>query len=75
MDLASLIGMLGALGMIAGTMISSAGSMGPFIDVPSTLIVIGETFFAVMWTAPLRYFHTSVLWPNVSFHRLRKWTT
>ena len=56
MDLASLIGMLGALGMIAGTMISSAGSMGPFIDVPSTLIVIGGTFFAVMWTAPLPVF-------------------
>ena len=56
MDLASLIGMLGALGMIAGTMISSAGSLGPFIDVPSTLIVIGGTFFAVMWTAPLPVF-------------------
>ena len=56
MDLASLIGMLGALGMIAGTMISSAGSIGPFIDVPSTLIVIGGTFFAVMWTAPLPIF-------------------
>ena len=56
MDLASLIGMLGCLGMIAGTMISSAGSLGPFIDVPSCLIVIGGTFFAVMWTSPLPIF-------------------
>lgn len=56
MDLASIIGMIGALGMIAGTMISSAGSLGPFIDVPSTLVVVGGTFFAVMWTAPLPAF-------------------
>lgn len=56
MDLASLIGMLGALGFIGGSMISSAGSLGPFLDVPSALVVLGGTFFAVMWTTPLPAF-------------------
>ena len=55
MDLASLIGFLGAMGMIAGAMIS-AGGLGMYIDVPSMLIVFGGTFFAVMYTAPLPVF-------------------
>ena len=52
MDLATLIGFLGTLGMIAGAMIS-AGGLGSYIDVPSILIVFGGSFFAVMYTAPL----------------------
>ena len=40
MDLASIIGFLGTLGMIAGAMIS-AGGLGMYIDVPSILIVFG----------------------------------
>ena len=52
MDLASLIGFLGTIGMIAGAMIS-AGGLGMYIDVPSILIVFGGSFFAVMYTAPL----------------------
>ena len=55
MDIASLIGFLGAVGMIAGAMISSGG-IGAFIDTPSLLIVVGGTFFAVMYTAPLPTF-------------------
>ena len=55
MDIASLIGFLGAVGMIAGAMISSGG-IGAFIDTPSLLIVIGGTFFAVMYTVPLPVF-------------------
>ena len=38
MDIASLIGFLGAVGMIIGAMISGGG-VAPFIDVPSLLIV------------------------------------
>ena len=34
MDIASLIGFLGAVGMIIGAMISGGG-VGPFIDIPS----------------------------------------
>ena len=45
MDIASLIGLLGAAGMIAGAMVS-AGGIGMFVDVPSMLIVFGGTFFA-----------------------------
>ena len=45
MDIASLIGFLGAIGMILGAMISGGG-IAPFIDVPSILIVFGGTFFA-----------------------------
>ena len=43
MDIASLIGFLGAIGMILGAMISGGG-IAPFIDVPSILIVFGGTF-------------------------------
>lgn len=52
MDLGSLIGLLGAIAMIMGAMISGGG-LGPFLDVPSVLIVFGGTFFAAMYTAPL----------------------
>ena len=52
MDIASLIGLLQAIGMIVGAMISGGG-VGPFIDVPSILIVFGGTFFVAMYTAPL----------------------
>ena len=43
MDLASIIGFIGACGMIAGAMITGGG-LGPFIDTPSLLIVGGGTF-------------------------------
>ncbi|MBQ1203644.1 MAG: MotA/TolQ/ExbB proton channel family protein [Loktanella sp.] len=55
MDLASLIGLIGALGMVLGAMIS-AGGLSPFIDVASVLIVLGGTFFAVMFKTPLPAF-------------------
>jgi chemotaxis protein MotA len=34
----------------------SGGGVGPFIDTPSLLIVIGGTFFSVMYTCPLPVF-------------------
>lgn len=55
MDIASLIGLIGAIGMIIGAMISGGG-IGPFIDVPSILIVFGGTFFAVMYLLPMSTF-------------------
>ena len=58
MDIASLIGLVGTLGMIAGAMVSSGG-IGPFIDTPSMLIVIGGTFFAVMYRSTLQDFLAS----------------
>lgn len=55
MDLATIIGMIGTIGMIIGAMIS-AGGLGPFIDTPSILIVFGGTLFAVMFTAQMGSF-------------------
>jgi chemotaxis protein MotA len=58
MDLATLIGFIGAIGMILGAMIF-AGGLGPFIDVPSILIVFGGTAFAVLSTTTMPLFTTS----------------
>ncbi|MCE8009913.1 MotA/TolQ/ExbB proton channel family protein, partial [Aestuariivita sp.] len=55
MDIASLIGLIGALGMVVGSMLA-AGGLGPFIDVASILIVFGGTFFAVMYKCTMPIF-------------------
>ncbi len=55
MDIASLVGLIGAVAMIIGSMIYSGG-VGPYVDIPSILIVIGGTFFAVMFTTPMGVF-------------------
>ncbi len=55
MDIAALIGMIGAIGMIAGAMITSGG-LGPYIDVASIIIVFGGTFFGVMLRSPMGIF-------------------
>ena len=49
MDLASLIGLVGAVGMILAAMIAGGG-VAPFIDTQSILIVFGGTFFGVMYS-------------------------
>ena len=43
MDLASLIGLIGAVGMIVAAMIAGGG-VAPFIDTQSILIVFGVLF-------------------------------
>lgn len=58
MDIASLIGFIGAVGMIVGSMVAGGG-VGPFIDVPSILIVFGGSFFAVMYLNPMGTFLAS----------------
>ena len=55
MDIASLIGIIGGIGMILGAMISGGG-IGPFIDIPSILIVFGGTAFLVLYSVPLHVF-------------------
>ena len=55
MDLASLIGLIGAVGMILAAMIAGGG-VAPFIDTQSILIVFGGTFFGVMYANPLPVF-------------------
>jgi len=44
LDITTLIGILGAFGIIIGAILTG-GEIGPFIDVPSVLIVVGGTFF------------------------------
>ncbi|GIS06792.1 MAG: hypothetical protein CM15mP109_15480 [Candidatus Dadabacteria bacterium] len=55
MDLASPIGLVGAVGMIIAAMIAGGG-VAPFIDTQSILIVFGGTFFGVMYSNPLPVF-------------------
>ena len=47
MDLATIIGLLGAFGLIVTTMLMS-GDLAMFINAPSMVIVIGGSLFAVM---------------------------
>ena len=47
MDLATLLGLLGAFGVIGGAMTMSGG-VGMFIDVPSVMIVFVGTIFVVL---------------------------
>ena len=66
MDLASLIGLIGAVGMILAAMIAGGG-VAPFIDTQSILIVFGGTFIGVMYSNPLPVFWgTSALWQKRS---------
>jgi chemotaxis protein MotA len=58
MDLASVIGFIGAVGMIVLAMLLGGG-VSPFIDPPSLAIVGGGTFFAVMYNCPLPAFFSS----------------
>ena len=51
MDIAALLGFIGAVGMIVAAMIAGGG-VAPFVDNQSILIVFGGTFFAVMYTVP-----------------------
>jgi chemotaxis protein MotA len=51
-NIAAVIGLLGALGFIISAMIAAAG-MGAYIDVPSMQIVFGGTLFCVMYRSKM----------------------
>lgn len=55
MDLATLVGILGAFGIIVGAMTMSGG-VGLFVDVPSVLIVFVGTIFVVLMKFSLGQF-------------------
>lgn len=55
MDLATLIGIIGAFAFILGAMATSGG-IGLFIDVPSVLIVVAGSLFVVMMKFNLKQF-------------------
>lgn len=58
MDIATLVGIIGAFGIIVGA-IMTGGEIGPFIDVPSILIVVGGTFFVTFAQVTLGDFLSS----------------
>jgi chemotaxis protein MotA len=58
-DLATLIGIIGAFAFIIGAMITSGG-LGLFIDVPSILIVVAGSLFVVMMKFNLKQFLGSI---------------
>lgn len=47
MDLATIVGIVGAMGLIVVTMLMS-GDLGMFVNIPSVVIVVGGSLFAVM---------------------------
>lgn len=55
MDIATLVGLIGAVVMIVGSMIY-AGGVAPFVDYASVIIVFGGTFFIVMMKMPMGVF-------------------
>ena len=55
MDIATLVGLVGAVVMIIGSMMY-AGGVSPFVDVASVVIVFGGTFFIVMMKMPMGVF-------------------
>ncbi len=55
MDLATLLGLIGAIGVIVGA-IALSGDVMLFINLPSLVIVIGGTAFAVMFRGTLGQF-------------------
>ncbi|MEM0910806.1 MAG: flagellar motor protein PomA [Pseudomonadota bacterium] len=55
MDLATIVGFLGALGLVVMAMVMG-GSLGIFINVPSVLIVFGGSIFVVLMQYPMSKF-------------------
>ncbi len=58
MDFATLIGLLGAFGIIFAAMLMG-GSALVFVNIPSLLIVCGGTAFAVLMKFPMKHFFTA----------------
>ncbi len=54
MDIASLIGLLLAIGLIVAAIITGGGSFSSFIDVPSLLVVVGGAIAAALICFPLK---------------------
>lgn len=55
MDIASLVGIIGAFGIVIAAMVTG-GDIGVFVNVPSLLIVIGGSLFVVLMKFPLAHF-------------------
>ncbi|MDR0600848.1 MAG: motility protein A, partial [Treponema sp.] len=53
MDISSLIGIFGAVGMVIMSIYSSGGSIGTVVDLPSFLMVVLGSYFALMLATSL----------------------
>ncbi len=56
MDIATLVGILTAFGMMAYAVIAAGASFGAFYDLPSALVVVGGALGALMMSFPLKTF-------------------
>lgn len=56
MDIASLVGILTAFGMMAYAVVAAGASFGAFYDLPSALVVVGGALGALMMSFPLKTF-------------------
>jgi chemotaxis protein MotA len=54
MDIASLVGLLLAIGLIVGSMLMGSAPLTAFLDVPSALVVLGGAMAAAMICFPLK---------------------
>ncbi|MCQ2612927.1 MAG: motility protein A [Treponemataceae bacterium] len=54
MDIATIIGLVGGAACIVMSVLTSGGSLGGIIDVPSIFMTIGGSYFAIFIMAPLK---------------------
>ncbi|MCQ2596277.1 MAG: motility protein A [Treponema sp.] len=54
MDIATIIGIVGGAAMIVMSVMTSGGSMGNIINLPSVAMTVGGSFFAIWIAAPLK---------------------
>lgn len=54
MDFSTLIGLIGGAAAIVMSILTSGGSLGNMIDIPSVFMTIGGSFAAIMISAPLK---------------------
>mgnify|MGYP003560001765 CR=1 FL=1 len=54
MDIATIIGIVGGAAMIVMSVVTSGGTLGGIIDVPSAAMTIGGSYFSMFIAAPLK---------------------
>lgn len=54
MDIASIIALVGGAAVIVLGVVTSGGSLGGIIDIPSIFVTIGGSFFSLFFVAPLK---------------------
>ena len=57
MDIASLVGLLLALGLILGSIMMGSAPFSAFIDIPSMMVVVGGAMAAALICFPLKNIH------------------